>query len=309
MPCFIVRWDVLSWDLMGSWGHRIGGLNHCIILRLDGCIGSTAADVSLRFGGSLFKAEASPVELYLLMIFFNDADWYIWDYDVLEPNKEVQFRYHKLEFPVLSLSVIVWGMWCPCSQVSTYGRALYPPFSPHKGGGEHWATAGQWRVDSMMAKVRVVDRFEVCSWWRGLTRQQPMTYSACHLGGFLDHCGWQRGPGSEEGLGLAGSAQLSVGRLGVVGTLGDGAELPAGRLEGLCVLADWDWGLIGIVLACGGWAMGGWVELGAGACVVARAGSARVEVLPVGPDFPHCLVLSPWWIARLVLDSYQVSTT
>ena len=64
----------------------------------------------------------------------------------------------------------------------------------------------------------------------------------------------------------------------MVGAVGEGAGLPAGRLEGLCVPADRGWGLVGVALACGGVAMGGWPELGAGAgpgaCVVARAGSA-----------------------------------
>ena len=50
-------------------------------------------------------------------------------------------------------------------------------------------------------------------------------------------------------------------------------------------------------------------------CSIAEGEAVRAmqlyQVLPVGPHFPHntCLIPSPWWIARLVLDSYQVSTT
>ena len=73
---------------------------------------------------AIYKTEASPVELYPLMISFNDTGWYIWDFGALESDKEVQFRYHELEFPVLSLVVVVWAMQCPCAHVSTYGRVL-----------------------------------------------------------------------------------------------------------------------------------------------------------------------------------------
>ena len=33
-------WYILSWDLLKSQSHKIGGLNHCITLKFDGHLGS-----------------------------------------------------------------------------------------------------------------------------------------------------------------------------------------------------------------------------------------------------------------------------
>ena len=46
---FGVRWDVLSWDLVGSQGSRIGGLDCRVALVFEGCLGSTAAERLAKF--------------------------------------------------------------------------------------------------------------------------------------------------------------------------------------------------------------------------------------------------------------------